>query len=715
MEPRNILAIDFGTTNTYFCKCPTDQISPSGVDFGTGRDGLPTAILYREGREPLVGEPALHEYGEALPQERAGYRLHTQFKPDILESAAAAQAATDFLRCVVVQARRQHIALDPAQSEVIFGVPSESQGEFRAKLAQLAKTAGYGDVRLMDEPKGALLHHLWHKDFSPREARRGILVIDFGGGTCDFAFLQSLQVSHSWGDMELGGRLFDDLFFQWFLEQNPEALAAMEEAGDTYYIHSYVCREVKEFFSLTMARDRSEKVSKSLGRYGGLRGMDWPGFLNRAQHYTPSPTFVRHQEDMGLRPVTKGRVKADGPAPTMPVRTAKTSPEDVPGSPTPGSAPAVPVPPSNHGQETRETTRHVIAPNGPSPIALIDWFRTTLVQGLTEQGVETGTISRVILAGGSSQWPFVADVVTETLGVERSCLMRSDRPYAVVAQGLSLLPALQKQFDATREELRRDLPRFCRTRVRPLVEHVTDGYVAGVAADVTTELFDRIIRPILEQFRQKGGSVKNLRDAIDGQVKANESRLTAVIEGRMRTLRLGLPGELNELLRGWFESYGLSVGDKPLEEARHASVGQDLVPPAAPDLYGSIMDVVGWFVVALAATAGAAISGGGGLHLLAAGPVGWVVGAVLVAVVAFLAVRYGTARAKELADTWNAPAWVARNILLPSRIAAMRTQFQNRLEETLRRETAGLQGELESRIRTITEQQVESLCEIAQL
>jgi uncharacterized RDD family membrane protein YckC len=671
MEPRNILAIDFGTTNTYFCKCPADQISPIGIDFGTGRDGLPTAILYRGQREPLVGEPALHEYGEALPQEREGYRLYAQFKPDIVESAEAAQAAVDFLRCVVLQAQRQHIALDPAQYDVIFGVPSEAQSAFREKLAQIAKSAGYGDVRLMDEPKGALLHHLWHKDFSPQEARRGILVIDFGGGTCDFAFLQSLQVSHSWGDMELGGRLFDDLFFQWFLEQNSGALADMEKAGDTYYVHSYLCREVKEFFSLTMARDRFEKVSKSVGRYGSLRGMDWPSFLARAQRYRPSGTFVRHRESMGMRALGL-RLSDDA-----------------------GSEAAI--------------------RNPQSAIDLIDWFRTTLAHGLTEQGIDTSTVSRVILAGGSSQWPFVADVVTEALGVERSRLMRSDRPYAVIAQGLSILPALQKQFDETREELRHDLPRFCRTQVRPLVEKVTDRYVAGVAADVTTELFDKIIRPILEEFRQTGGSVKNLRDAISGQVKANETKLTEIIEGRMRTLRLGLPGELNELLREWFGLYGLSVGDKPLEEAQRSGPGQDLIPPSTPDLYGSIMDVVGWFVVALAATAGAAISGGGGLHLLAAGPVGWVIGGVLVAVVAFLAVRYGTARARELADTWNAPAWVARSILTASRIASMRTDFQARLEDTLRHETETLQGELESRIRTITENQIESLSEITQL
>ncbi len=672
MDTPNILAIDFGTTNTYFSKCPADQISPVGIDFGTGRDGLPTAILYRGDREPLVGEPALHEYGEASPEERAGYQLRTQFKPDIVESREAAKAATDFLRVVVLQAQRQHIALDPTKYDVICGVPSEAQTPFRTKLSQIARAAGYGDVRLVDEPKGALLHHLWHKDFSPEEARRGILVIDFGGGTCDFALLQSLQVTHSWGDMELGGRLFDDLFFQWFVEQNPGALKAMEKAGDAYYVHSYLCREVKEFFSLTMARDRTETINKSIGRYGSLKGMTWAGFLDRARRYTPSPTFIRHLEDMGLRTFTLRIDPADADAQS----------------------------------EIR---------NPRSAIDLIDWFRTSLAQGLSEQAVDTSQISRVILAGGSSQWPFVPDVVTETLGVERSCLMRSDRPYAVIAQGLSILPALQKKFDETRDKLRSDLPEFCRARVRPLVERVTDSYVAGVAADVTSELFDKAIRPILEQFRQQGGSTRALRDSIAAEVKAHEGSLREIIEDRMQTLRRGLPGQLNEMLKAWFESYGLSVGERPIQEAQQVSVTQEMIQPISPDLYGAVMETVGWFVVALATTAGAAILGGGGIHLLAAGPAGWIAGAVLSAVVAFLAVRYGIARAQEIAEAWNAPAWLVKNVLLPSRIARMRTDFQQRLQQTLRRETAALQTQLEEKIGEITERQIDGLSEIAQL
>ena len=659
MEHSSILAIDFGTTNSYFSKCPADQISPVGIDFGTGRDGLPTAILYRGEREPLVGEPALHEYGEASGEERKDYQLRTQFKPDVTASEEAAKAAADFLRVVVAQAQRQHIVLDPAGHNVIFGVPSESQAGFRTKVAQIAKTAGYGDVRLVDEPKGALLHHLWHKDFSPDEAQRGILVVDFGGGTCDFAFLQSLQVSHSWGEMELGGRLFDDLCFQWFLDQNPEALRAMEKTGDTYYVHSYLCREVKEFFSLTMARDRTERVNKSVGRYGSLKGMDWPGFLDRAQRYRPSTTFAQHLRSMGV-----------------------------------------------HAERIL---------NAEEPIDLIGWFRTALSHGLAEKAVATGTISRVILAGGSSQWPFVPDVITDTLGIERSGLMRSDRPYAVIAQGLSILPALQLRFDETKGKLRNDLPQFCRTQVRPLVERVTDNYVAGVAADLTSELFDKTIRPILEEFRHKGGSAKSLRESISAQVRANEGKLKAIVEDRMHTLRLGLPGQLNELLGNWFASYGLSVGDKPLAEAQRLSTGEEIVQPHTPDLYGGIMETVGWFVVAMVATVGAAVSGGGGMALLATGPVGWVIGAVISAVVAFLAVRYGKARAKELADTWNAPAWIVRNVLMPSRIAKMRTDFQTRLRETLHRETATLEDELESRIREVTERQIEGLSEVTQL
>ena len=46
-------------------------------------------------------------------------------------------------------------------------------------------------------------------------------MVDFGGGTLDVALLDQHGLRDPWGDPTLGGRLFDDLFFQWLLDQNP--------------------------------------------------------------------------------------------------------------------------------------------------------------------------------------------------------------------------------------------------------------------------------------------------------------------------------------------------------------------------------------------------------------------------------------------------------------------------------------------------------------
>ena len=185
MADKDVLSIDFGTANTYYCKCPGDNISPVGIDFGDGRDGLSTAILYRGSKSPRVGNVALQEYGEANADERKNYVLRTQFKPDIVNSTDAQHNAIDFLKAVLDECKSQHKDLEPTSREVIIGVPSEGGDAFRQVISKIAKDAGYGDIRTVDEPKGALLYHLFHNDIPTQDALMGILVVDFGGGTCD--------------------------------------------------------------------------------------------------------------------------------------------------------------------------------------------------------------------------------------------------------------------------------------------------------------------------------------------------------------------------------------------------------------------------------------------------------------------------------------------------------------------------------------------------
>lgn len=306
MSPRSVLAVDFGTTRTYFSKCPEDELLPTGVDFGDGHNGLATAILYRiqfgAGKPPLIGQAALDEFGEATPAQRRGYSLRAQFKPEIAHSGEASRSAVDFLSGALELAQAERLDVDPTKRHVVFGVPAQARDDYRSALARAAKQAGYGEITMVEEPVGALRYHLHHKDLRVTDAQRGLLVVDFGGGTCDFAFLRRGRVQHSWGDNQLGGRLFDDLFFQWLLDENPGVLELLERDGTEYFVHSYLCRQIKEHFSRCMNRTTSEPVSKAIAQYGSIGNMTWEAFIARARDYTPSETLTRFVTVMGGTP-----------------------------------------------------------------------------------------------------------------------------------------------------------------------------------------------------------------------------------------------------------------------------------------------------------------------------------------------------------------------------------------------------------------------------
>ena len=80
-------------------------------------------------------------------------------------------------------------------------------------LSSIAKKAGLGRMKCMEEPKGALAWCLREDRISEDEARQGVVVVDFGGGTLDMALVDENGVREPWGDPIVGGRLFDDLFY----------------------------------------------------------------------------------------------------------------------------------------------------------------------------------------------------------------------------------------------------------------------------------------------------------------------------------------------------------------------------------------------------------------------------------------------------------------------------------------------------------------------
>lgn len=653
MSGRSVLSVDFGTTKTYFSKCPADDPSPVSVDFGDGRDGIPSALLYRKGKVPLIGQTALDEYGEATSAERGAMRLVTNFKADLPRSEEARRAAADFLAAVLADARKQNLDIEPSGRQVLFGVPCEADESFHSALAEVARQGGFGTPDLVDEPKGALLYHLKQGDIPVGLALESVLVADFGGGTCDFALLEGGRTVHSWGDMTLGGRLFDDLFFQWLLDQNPGLESKLEEQGATYFVQSHLCREGKEFFSRSMARDRQASVSKVLPGYGRLSEMTWEEFLRRGQAYHPSAFFRRSFGD------GRGTVLPD------------------------------------EGKD------------------LFEWFRECLLSGLRKKGIASRRISLVVLAGGSSLWPFVPDILREELGLpEKFPLLRSDRPYTVISLGLALLPALKMKFSRTRQALSEELPRFLRDKAGPVLSKRCILARERMLTAAGNDFFQKKICPLLEDFRKNGGTLASLRRRLNERLAAEEPLLRETMEQNFPLLLAGLKEETRELAGEWFARHGVVA--PPRDFTIHSSSetnGKEFLSLETPGMDGMV-DILGGVLGGLVTAGTAMICGGSGTALVTAGPMGFAVGGVLGLSLSWLLAKYGREKVKEMAEDIELPPWIAAAVLSKRRINEAEKELKEALEAHLESRLALARKELEDHVRALVLDEIDALDEI---
>ncbi|MCU0753859.1 MAG: rod shape-determining protein [Xanthomonadales bacterium] len=648
---KDVLAVDFGTTNSYVSKCGLDSPKASGIDLDGGRDGMSTAILYRTGKSVLIGEKALEEFGEASAKERESYKLMVQFKPDIAKSGKAREAARDFLAQIIGTAERSNVFLDPAQKQVIFGIPSESSEDFVRTLKDVAFEAGFGVVETRDEPEGALIFHISNNEIPAQKALAGGLVIDFGGGTCDFAIMNRGKVSSSWGDFELGGRLFDDLFFQWFIEQCPDAAAQMERSGDVHFVHSYRCREIKEYFSRSMENDRSSILRKTVEGYGQMQGMSWQEFLRRARVYRLSPVLRSYWESMG---VPLGRLA--------------------------------------HGRS----------------VDLLEWFRQVLLEGLKGEGAGRQEINYVILTGGSSQWPFVRDIVQVETGVRMDSIIRSSKPYAAIAEGLAALPALKLKFADVRRQLEEQFPAFFAGEIKSLLDRKERAIVDEMANAVVMQLFDAKLKSILEHYRERGGAVIRLKEdlasAVAGEIPQIESGIQNSVVSFCRSLAADVVGTTRE----WLNANGLRVEMRELFVLNRGLQFRELRLPE--NYFGTLTDWISRAVVASVLT----IFSGGALFLTG-GPLGLIPSAILGVAVGGFMLFYGAKKAREKIELVELSPKIIALALSERKISGIREDLRDQISKNISEAFAETRGDMLRQLELTARAEINALSEIQQL
>jgi len=262
-----VAGIDLGTTTSYLAFMPSDgrdrpKLAPCGLFPGERESGairrwagMPSRVLIAKGSENRPIRLLLPGRALNYPEDLL---LVARFKAWMGEKKISVGGKID-VRPDILAAFLIKNMLNIAQQEEKIGidsititVPAMSTISQRRATEFAVRFAGFeGEINILEEPTSAFVYHHWrNKAIFERQAYT--LVIDFGGGTCDFSLLRHqgankkpVVVSRCTG--YFGGEDIDRIIAQeWLKDENIDFFAL--SLKDQEKLREYA-REAKETLS----------------------------------------------------------------------------------------------------------------------------------------------------------------------------------------------------------------------------------------------------------------------------------------------------------------------------------------------------------------------------------------------------------------------------------------------------------------------------------
>ena len=560
-EVSGFFGIDFGTTNSYFAHCPLPtegslgQLNVRRIEFADKQASLATVVLWNPAEGPgaqveEIGENAEIIWLASSAAERQACRLGANFKPDIAVSSTARADAKKFLitACQRLRETKQIGALGKqAGVPVVIGVPARIGTDFKKHLSDIAADAELGEVECIAEPLGALAWCLHDGRIDREIAEQGVVVVDFGGGTLDMALVDEKEVREPWGNPIVGGRLFDDLFFQWVLDKNP-GVAEQFGLADLQYANRVGARHLKEAFSKAWAaaEKKNAKLEKfihslevqyrvTLGVLNLKHGMV-DEFIERARNYRPSTIAAADFAALG------------GPLATL-ARADRTD--------------------------------------------LIALVRDTVLGPKDEGKTAASRAPRVILTGGSSDWPFMKPLVAEALGLPLERIIVPEQPMRAIGEGLALFAAIRYRNRKVMATLIRELP-----ELRKELESIVDKKIETISERLTVEASLQVFGYAKAKFHnwyEEGGSLKEVQADITGMAR----KLSDQVVGAKRISEewKSVNQVVVDAVMAWLQRRGAAV--KEMQVPTSTPENLPSLPQIALDLGGTLTTVTNIMVTSV--------------------------------------------------------------------------------------------------------------------
>lgn len=499
--------LDFGTSKTAISFAQTETINPRVLDVAIHGDDdrIPTCVLHDRSRNRFyVGGIAEQEYllMEA-PNERAAF--FSNFKPHIHQHAEHRTTALRFLT-EVRHAERLAEKFEFAANEAIVaaGCPVSWMSSGGAEtLLSLLKQAGFPPAFAIPEPVGAAFHFLGVQ-LRAQDFHRDIVVFDWGAGTFDMTVLRAARAdfegSKTWGSTIYGGRLFDDLFYQWLLDmaqsrgRHRDLKRLAERPIDRAVLLGLTCRKIKEAFSRHLSSQSPERPwtwtaplvlgsDQNAINLGNFLVQNAAEFEQRVRAYRASDT-ARRWLDLSR---------------------------------------------SDAQPEERE---FVEAAYRGHPVDLKAWGSRLLETGLRK--LEVSDDATAVLTGGSCNWRWFLEHVRATapFAGRATSVLRDDRPELTIARGLARAYAVGSYSK----------------RLAGEVKAKRDGLAPHLQA-VHAELLQKLCFQLTALIKDDETLKADLRDILRSGLQLSYARADSFKDWLLRLFNLALRDPATEAIR----------------------------------------------------------------------------------------------------------------------------------------------------------------------
>ena len=654
----HIYGLDFGTSNTHLSVTTAGEIHPLVEDIHIEKTAsIPSVVLYDERNFNCIafGQSALEEWHNMNAKERKGLTLGSNFKQRLAFNKRAKVETELFFSALFESLTRQKLIPDiplPERAVLTAGVPSKTvETHKRIMNETLENTTGQPPV-LIEEPLGALFYHISRKDVTKEEARGGVLVIDFGGGTLDFAYLRDFKVQAVWGSPVIGGALFDDLFYTLFLRQNPGAGKQLEIQNLSGYIRTVHFKELKEKYSRMIANTQKENLVENIAfastYFGDFKIGSVTELNERMSHYTPSKDYERDMAGIKDFSILFGK----------------------------------------------------------APVNLYQLIEQTLLNGWKANKIKDDSISLVILTGGSSRWRFFVELINEHLPHTR--ILSSADPESTISRGLGLCYSATLYEQKVRKELRENKSELIERlsgKYKRIIDEGLDDYMERLFS-----VYRLVVTDEISTFFRNGGTIEELEVTIEQRLLTKQ----AFLEELNAHFSAYINTQVEEITKKELSKWFLRSRIRFKINNENNIVNAPQPHPLSEDTSG-LSDAIHNRIATISSLTVGIISGsllgGGGIALLATGPVGWVsgfVGGVILSAASLFGLKKSfNAGLKKI----KIPGWLLKTMLLNEKMIINKAEkaLKKRLEEkerALKQQAETMIKDNKKRIEGLIEEQI---------